>query len=354
MAAVKYMVPSASPITRGQGHKAVAAAAYRSASRLVDEKYECVHNYEAKSGVIHSEIATPDGAPAWMQDRQKLWNAVEQKEDTSKRRKDAQLAKEFMAPLPRELNEEQQIAAGREWVEGLRKRGLVVDWSLHKAQASDGGDNPHIHAMVVTRDLDSKDPLGFGKKWAGDPSIEPGNRKKSPLDDDKTLLCFKQEYTEVVNRHLEAAGSDVRITHLSNESRGIDAKGGIHKGKHATALEKEGQDTRVAEHNRKIGYDNFMRRYGTAAQQSPGGWSMPPTVERENWHKRFAEWQLLRGSMMAARDASQKSQSNVAAPPINRSESRVDMARHGALLSQKQTWVQKTRDEQSRGPDMSR
>ena len=37
------------------------------------------------------EILLPDGAPDWMADRQKLWNAVE----AAEKRKDAQLAREF-------------------------------------------------------------------------------------------------------------------------------------------------------------------------------------------------------------------------------------------------------------------
>ena len=283
-----------------------------------------------------------------MNDREKLWNAVEKKEDTHNRRASAQLAKEFMCQLPRELNEERQKAAMREWSDGLARRGLVVDWSLHNGKAADGGDNPHAHCMVVTRGLDANDPQGFGKKWAGDPSIKSGGRSKSPLDDEKTLLRFKEEYTSIVNKHLEAAGSKVRITHLSNEARGLDAVGGVHKGKDATAREKKGEKSYVADHNRRVGYDNFMRGYDKAAKDAPGGWLMPPTVTRGNQHKRFAEWQLLRGASMASRDASQKSQCSVAAPPVNRSEKATERVREGAKLATRQTMTYQERLEQAR------
>jgi len=346
---MKYMAPTASPITRGSGHKAVAAAAYRSGSKLHDEKHECIHDYSKRNGVAYSEIALPEGAPEWMHDREKLWNAVEAKEDTHTRRASAQLAKEYMCQLPRELSEEQQKAVLREWVGGLIKRGLVCDWSLHQAQAADGGANPHAHCMVATRSVDAADPHGFGKKWAGDPSIACAGRNKSPLDDDRTLLRFKEEYTAICNAALEKAGSDVRITHLSYEAQGVDAQGGIHKGKDATAREKKGEKTQVGSHNRKVKYDNVLRPYDRALQASQDGWAFPPpSAEKQNWNKKVAEWQMVRGSAMASRDAAQKGMSNVAAPPASRSESRTDMARQGAILAHRQSQTYRARVEKSR------
>jgi hypothetical protein len=250
-----------------------------------------------------------------------------------------------MCQLPRELSEEQQKAVMREWVGGLNARGLVVDWSLHTAPAADGLDNPHAHCMVATRSLDGKDPQGFGKKWAGDPAIETAGRHKSPLDDAKTLARLKEEFTEITNRHLEAAGSDVRITHLSNEARGIEAVGGVHKGKDATAREKKGEKSYLAKHNRRVAFDNATRAYDHA-----DGWQMPPTVEKEDWHKQFAEWQLIRGSMIAARDASQKSQSNVIDAPATRSLRNIDAAREQAKLSIRQNRTFQER-EQSRSQE---
>jgi len=352
---VKYMAPTASAITRGKGHKVVAAAAYRSGSRLHDEKHECVHDYSRRDGVVHSEIALPEGAPEWMNDREKLWNAVEAKEDTHNRRASAQLSKEYMCQLPRELNEEQQKEVMREWVGGLTERGLVVDWSLHQAQAADGGPNPHAHCMVATRSVDASDPHGFGKKWAGDPSITTGGRSKSPLDDDRTLLRFKEEYTAICNAALEKAGSDVRITHLSNQARGIDADPTIHKGKDATAREKKGEKTLIGAHNRKVQFDNHLRPYDRALQASQGGWAFqPPATEQRDWNKKVAEWQMIRASSMAARDANQKSVSNVATPPATRSESRTDMARQGASLAHRQSQTYPARGERSRSQESDR
>ena len=51
-------------ISRATGRSAVAAAAYRSASRLHDERLDRDHDFTNKSGVVHSEVLLPEIAPA--------------------------------------------------------------------------------------------------------------------------------------------------------------------------------------------------------------------------------------------------------------------------------------------------
>ena len=64
-------------ISRSSGRSAVAAAAYRGAERLHDERLDRDHDFTNKDGVIHSEVLLPEGAPEEFADREKLWNAVE-------------------------------------------------------------------------------------------------------------------------------------------------------------------------------------------------------------------------------------------------------------------------------------
>ena len=78
---------SAKVITRANGSSALAAAAYRSASRLHDQRLDRHHDFSNKAGVVHSDVLLPDGAPEEWREREKLWNAVEAAEI----RKDAQL-----------------------------------------------------------------------------------------------------------------------------------------------------------------------------------------------------------------------------------------------------------------------
>ena len=95
---------SAKVMSRSTGRSIVAAAAYRSGSRLVDDRTGTVHDYTRKS-VDHTEILAPAGSPDWVYDRQQLWNRVEAVE----KRKDAQLAREVEVALPRELTPEARI-----------------------------------------------------------------------------------------------------------------------------------------------------------------------------------------------------------------------------------------------------
>src|SRR3546814_3985912 len=64
-------------ISRAAGSSALAAATYRSASRLHDERLDRHHDFSNKAGVVHSEVMLPDGAPEEWRDRERLWNDVE-------------------------------------------------------------------------------------------------------------------------------------------------------------------------------------------------------------------------------------------------------------------------------------
>ena len=64
-------------ISRRAGSSAVASAAYRSASRLRDERIDRVQDFSSKRGVVHSEVLLPENAPEAWSDRERLWNDVE-------------------------------------------------------------------------------------------------------------------------------------------------------------------------------------------------------------------------------------------------------------------------------------
>ena len=66
----------------------VASAAYISGQRIYDGYYNKIHDYTSKSGVVFTEILTPEYVPERMTDRETLWNEVEHVERNNK----AQLA----------------------------------------------------------------------------------------------------------------------------------------------------------------------------------------------------------------------------------------------------------------------
>lgn len=106
-------------IGRKAGSSAVASAAYRSASRLRDDRIDRVQDFSAKRGVVHSEVMLPEHAPEQWGDRERLWNDVEAFEV----RKDAQLAREVEFAIPRELSQAQGIEHGLERIKPHSKHG---------------------------------------------------------------------------------------------------------------------------------------------------------------------------------------------------------------------------------------
>ena len=61
----------------------MAAAAYRSGEKLVNEWDGLTHDYTRKGGVVHTEIMLPSHAPPAFADRSTLWNSVEEIEKSS-------------------------------------------------------------------------------------------------------------------------------------------------------------------------------------------------------------------------------------------------------------------------------
>ena len=95
----------------GRGNSSVAAAAYQGGLKLQDERNERIHDYRRKGGVVSTAILLPEGAPKWMADHERLWNAVEFKEDESNRHQSAQLARHLEFALPVELSPERKPCA---------------------------------------------------------------------------------------------------------------------------------------------------------------------------------------------------------------------------------------------------
>lgn len=251
---------------------AVAASAYRSGGALGDEAQGVQHDFSAKRGVVHSEIVLPADAPPWMNDRERLWNAVE----AAEKRKDAQLAREVQLGLPRELGREAQIGLVREFVtDQFVARGMVADFAIHDVKARDGGRQPHAHVMLTFRRIDPDSRTGLGLKETA------WNRKE-------LLLEWREAWADHVNRALELAAVEERVDHRTLEAQRQDAvaAGDFAKaaeldrepepkvGREAWALERGGIRTDRGDMLREVQELNEQRRavyaevstYGEAAQ----------------------------------------------------------------------------------------
>lgn len=241
---------SAKVISRAAGSSALAAAAYRSASRLDDQRLGRHHDFSNKAGVIHSEVLLPDAAPAHLSDRERLWNEVE----TAEKRIDAQLAREVEFALPRELSPEMGIALAREFVArefvGL---GMVADLNVHRDTGADGEPKPHAHVLLTMREIGEQ---GFGKK------VREWNRTE-------LLEQWRERWAEHVNARLAELDIDARIDHRSLEAQGIALEPQNKLGPAASRMAADGlASERLAEHQQIARYNGgrIIARPGIALE----------------------------------------------------------------------------------------
>ena len=224
--AIYYL--AAQVIGRSAGRSSVAAAAYRSGERIVDERTGQVHDYTRRREDIEKEILAPADAPAWVHDRSQLWNHVEAVE----KRTGSQLAREIVVALPVELDRESQRELIRGYVqEQFVARGMVADLAIHHKEG-----NPHVHIMLTMREIG---PEGFGKK------VRDWNRSE-------LLEEWREQWARHANRAMERAGCPERVDHRSLEAQGKELVPQVHLGPDAAALERRGVPTEKGDHNRLV------------------------------------------------------------------------------------------------------
>ncbi|ADU13138.1 Ti-type conjugative transfer relaxase TraA [Asticcacaulis excentricus] len=238
---------SMKPISRGSGRSAVAAAAYRSGTKLTNERDGLTHDYTRKSGVEETEIVLPEGVDAeWARDREQLWNAAEMAE----KRNDARVAREFEVALPHELNADQRLELVREFSQSVADTyGVAVDFAIHAPDEAMDERNHHAHILITTREVTAN---GLGEKS----DLERENKWLKAHDKpttDAQLKALRLEWEERTNQALALAGHDVRIDHRSHQERGLEIEPTQHVGVHATQMDRRGQSVereRLAEEAR--------------------------------------------------------------------------------------------------------
>ena len=228
-------------IGRKAGSSAVASAAYRSASRLRDDRLARSHDFSNKRGVVHSEVMLPEDAPEQWRDRERLWNDVEAFEV----RKDAQLAREVEFALPREMTQAQGIELARGFVQAeFVDSGMIADLNVHWDMAEDGTPKPHAHVMLTMRSVDED---GFGQKvrdWNATQMVER----------------WRERWAELANERLAELDTDVRIDHRSLEAQGIALEPQTQIGAPAQRIEGKGIEAADrADMHREIARTNGAR-----------------------------------------------------------------------------------------------
>jgi hypothetical protein len=233
-----------------RGRSVVAASAYRSGSKIQDERYDKVHDYSRRSkGVIDSVILSPEGSPEWTGKPSTLWNTVERGE----KRVDAQLAREFILAVPPELNDRQQFELAAGWAQKqLVEKGMVAEISLHHTR---NGNNPHVHILSTMRRLD-------GDKFSA--------KKPREWNEVGLLREWRESWGDAVNNALAKAGREERVDHRSLKDRGIDRLPEPKIGVAATAMKRREvvEDPERFQLVRWVKSLNFVRPWTKSIEQS--------------------------------------------------------------------------------------
>ena len=243
---------SVKTVSRATGRSAPAAAAYRTASRIENERDGVTHDYTRRSGVEASFIVAPAGA-AWAQDRSALWNAVE----AAEKRKDAKVAREYELALPHELtpNARRTLTAGfaREVVSRF---GVAADVAIHVPHPEGDQRNWHAHVLTTTRVVEA---AGLGAKTRELDVVQTSG---------PAVEALRELWAVQVNRALERIQSEARVDHRSFARRGEDLVATQHLGPAASGME------------RKAARQQVQQQAGQAGQQAgPDGVGTPRVRE---------------------------------------------------------------------------
>ena len=259
-------------VSRGSGRSAVAASAYMSCSRMYNDYDGIQHDYTRKHGLIYQEVMLPPMAPSEWNDREQLWNAVEETEKT----KDSRLAREFVVALPVVLDKDSNISLLQDFIKkNFVDMGMCADFAIHDTD----GHNPHAHILLTVRPLNENGTWQYKteKEYL---CIKDGEEKgyeridkhpkssrygrQNPISEqwnsDEQLCIWRANWTDAVNKMLARNQINATIDHRSFADQGITEQSTIHEGYIAQNMEKNGIIADRCEINRQIRADNKMLR----------------------------------------------------------------------------------------------
>lgn len=216
-------------IGRGGGRSAVAAAAYRSCSKIYDETTGESFDFRRKEKPLHTEMIYPDAHPNFVYNRAEFWNEVQKKEN----RTNSRFCRSFDIALPNELDLYDNIEIVKRWIKkNYTSRGLVADFCIHSEhkdrKTGKGNKNIHAHILVSTRAVDSN---GWTEK----------DREVNSVNYLKTV---RKSWADICNVKFLERNIGERIDERTLQEQGIDREPQQHLGPVVTAMQRKGKKTR--------------------------------------------------------------------------------------------------------------
>nr|BDG62563.1 hypothetical protein PSTH1771_28355 [Pseudomonas syringae pv. theae] len=199
---------SVKTVGRSSGRSSTAAAAYRNAQRIVNERTGEIHDYRRRKGVDYVQAFAPEGVVPIAS--AVLWNQAEAAEV----RKNANVAREVLVALPHELDQMQRRDLAKTIAQSLADRyGTAGTLAIHLPDREGDNRNHHAHILMTTRRLNADGQLGEKTRELDD------LKQRGPLE-----VEWIREMIEVRTNHaLERAGIDSRVDRRSLKAQHLAA-----------------------------------------------------------------------------------------------------------------------------------
>lgn len=204
----------------------IACASYRSDEKLYSERTNEMIKFANHSVKPDSFILTPDHAPEWTNDRQKLWNEVDKKERSVQ--KNSQVAREVLLSLPNDLDKNINKEIVKNFVnDEFVDKGMVADVAIH----NDDNNNPHAHILLTVRPFNKDGSWGNKRKDEyvydenGEHELTKSGRKKRrsihAFDFNKSYLVdIRKKYAETLNEYSKRNNINKEYSSESFENQG--------------------------------------------------------------------------------------------------------------------------------------
>lgn len=204
----------------------VACASYRSDEKLYSERTNETIKFADHIQKPDSFIITPENAPNWASNREKLWNEVDKKERSVQ--KNSRVAYEVLLSLPNDLEHKLNKEIVKNFVQDeFVNQGMVADVSIH----TDDNNNPHAHVLLTTRPFKENGEWGNKRKdeYVYDKNGEheltkAGKKKRKAVHtfdfNEVKIRKIRESYSKILNEYSKRAGINKEYSSDSFEKQG--------------------------------------------------------------------------------------------------------------------------------------
>jgi hypothetical protein len=199
------------------------------------------------------------------QERSEFWERVEHNERQGVER-GGRVQCRLVIELPHELTGEQRLSILQAFARRFEERGLPHYGVIHKPDENNDDRNYHAHFAYYDR---PSRKLANGQ-W----DFEDADTRQNKDRDARGALWIRDLrhfYSEIANRHLEAAGVEKRYDPRSYKDGGVDKIPEKHLGSKLAAMERQGYASKEGVHNGQVDANHHLGKIIERSQKSRTG-----------------------------------------------------------------------------------